>query len=93
MEKPKNISFLRLKLAMRLKTLRERTGEPLKKIAAELGVSVATVNSWECGSRFPSAEHLERLARWYGVRPCILVRNDHVKCPETCRAHKIWNDT
>jgi DNA-binding transcriptional regulator YiaG len=45
---------------------------PLKKVAADLGVCVATVNKWERGERFPSGCHLGLLAQYTGLPPCRL---------------------
>ena len=54
----------------RLRAWRERNGLPLKAIASDLGVSVATVSAWERGDRFPSGQHLEMLARQYKLCVC-----------------------
>jgi transcriptional regulator with XRE-family HTH domain len=45
---------------------------PLKKIAKDLGVSIATVNSWESGKRFPTGYNFEMLVDYTGVPPCRL---------------------
>jgi transcriptional regulator with XRE-family HTH domain len=45
---------------------------PLKKIARDLGLSIATINSWESGKRFPTGYNLEMLADYTGVPPCRL---------------------
>jgi DNA-binding transcriptional regulator YiaG len=46
---------------------------PLRKIAKDLGISIATVNSWESGQRFPTGRHLERIVDYTGVPPCRLL--------------------
>lgn len=45
---------------------------PLKKIAGDLGVAVATVNAWELGKRFPTGHNFEMLVNYTGVPPCKL---------------------
>jgi len=58
---------------------------PLKKVAADLGVSIATVNSWEAGKRFPTGRHFEMLANYTGVPPCRLFCVMADKCiPSDC---------
>jgi transcriptional regulator with XRE-family HTH domain len=58
---------------------------PLKQIAQDLGVSVATVNSWELGKSFPTGRHFEMLAEYTGVAPCRLFCEMADKCvPPDC---------
>ncbi len=45
---------------------------PLKQVAADLGVSIGTVNNWESGKRFPTGRHFELLAEYTGLPPCRL---------------------
>ena len=45
---------------------------PLRQIAKDVGVSIATVNSWESGKRFPTGRRLEMLSNYTGVPPCRL---------------------
>jgi transcriptional regulator with XRE-family HTH domain len=51
---------------------RRKNNIPLKKIARDLGVAVATVNAWELGKRFPTACNFEMLVNYSGVPPCKL---------------------
>ena len=44
----------------------------LKVVAAELGISAATVNYWEKGKRFPSAGHFQTVVDYTGLPPCRL---------------------
>ena len=44
----------------------------LKEMAADLGVSVSTVEGWESGHRFPSGSHLTRLSDYTGLPVCKL---------------------
>jgi len=46
---------------------------PLRKIARDFGLSIATVNSWESGRRFPTGRHLERIVDYTGVPACRLL--------------------
>lgn len=41
----------------------------LKQIAADLGVAVSTVSSWELGKRFPSEEHFQALVNYTRLPP------------------------
>lgn len=67
---------VRAALASRLKRLRIASGHPLKRIAFELEIPLSTLSAWENGTRFPSAESLERIAKWHGIRPCQLLNPD-----------------
>jgi len=52
---------------------REIKGQPLKKIAAELGVTESTISQWANGRRFPKIEQLEAFAQLSGVPlSCLL---------------------
>jgi transcriptional regulator with XRE-family HTH domain len=58
---------------------------PLRQIAKDLGVSIATVNTWESGKRFPAGRNLETLANYTGVPPCRLFCVMANKCvPSEC---------
>jgi transcriptional regulator with XRE-family HTH domain len=58
----------------------------LKEIAAELGISVSTVNSWELGERFPTGEHFQALVNYTRVPPCRLFCILADKCvPAKCQ--------
>jgi hypothetical protein len=58
---------------------------PLKKIARDLGLSIATINSWESGTRFPTGYNLEMLANYTSVPPCRLLCVMADKCvPAAC---------
>jgi transcriptional regulator with XRE-family HTH domain len=52
----------------------------LRKIAKDLGVSIATANSWESGQRFPTGRHLEKIVDYTGVPPCQLLCRITHKC-------------
>jgi transcriptional regulator with XRE-family HTH domain len=45
---------------------------PLRKIAKDFCLSIATINSWESGRHFPTGHHFEMLADYTGVPPCRL---------------------
>jgi transcriptional regulator with XRE-family HTH domain len=58
---------------------------PLKKIARDLGVSIATVSSWELGRRFPTGCNFELLVEYTGLPPCKLFCVMADKCvPADC---------
>ena len=64
---------------------REKHNFPLKQIAIELGVSIATVQAWESGQRFPTARHFEMIAEYTQVPPCRLFCFMSDKCvPSEC---------
>ena len=57
----------------------------MRKIAKDLGVSIATVSSWESGKRFPTGRHLEKIVDYTGVPPCRLFCVMADKCvPAEC---------
>lgn len=63
---------------------------PMKQVAADLDVSIATVSAWESGARFPTGRHFERIAAYTDVPPCRLfcVRTD--KClPDECLSPRV----
>lgn len=64
---------IRAGFATAFRTWRLKNSVPLKKIAGDLGLSIATINSWESGTRFPSGYNLELLANYTNVPPCRLL--------------------
>ena len=76
---------IRAAFATSFRNWRLKENIPLKKIAADLGVSIATVNSWESGKYFPTGRSLEMLADYTGVPPCRLFCVMADKCvPAEC---------
>jgi transcriptional regulator with XRE-family HTH domain len=76
---------IRASFATAFRTWREKNNIPLKKVAKELSLSIATVNSWEQGKRFPTGRNLEMLANYTGVPPCRLFCVMADKCvPAEC---------
>lgn len=64
---------------------RRKNKIPLKQIAKDLRLSVATINAWELGQRFPSGQNFERLVDYTGVPPRKLFRVMADKCvPVNC---------
>jgi len=67
--------------AAKMRNWRRSSRMPMKEVAMDIGISVATVSEWEHGNRFPSVEHLlaiSRLARM--PAPCLICgTNSH--CP------------
>ena len=58
---------------------------PLKTIAKDLGLSVATISSRELGQRFPSGYNFEMLVNYTGLPPCRLFCVVADKCvPSEC---------
>ena len=76
---------VRTNFATAFRNWRLRNNIPLKVVAMDLGVSIATVNTWESGKRFPSGYNLEMLANYIGVAPCRLFCLMADKCvPAQC---------
>ena len=76
---------VRSSFAAAFRTWRLKSKLPLKTIAKELGVAVATINAWELGHRFPSARNFEMLVEYSGVPPCRLFCIMADKCvPADC---------
>lgn len=76
---------IRASFATAFKNWRRKNNIPLKQIAADLGLSVATISSWELGERFPSGRNFERLADYTGEPPCRLFCIMADKCiPAEC---------
>jgi transcriptional regulator with XRE-family HTH domain len=76
---------IRINFAKAFGAWRKKSNLPLKKIAADLGISLSTVNSWELGQRFPTAEHFQALVNYTGIPPCRLFCLMADKCvPAEC---------
>ena len=76
---------IRASFATAFRNWRLKNKIPLKKIAKELGVSIATVNAWEQGKRFPTGYNFEVLVNYSGVPPCRLFCVMADKCvPSEC---------
>ena len=58
-----SVDNLRLILGLKLKTLRQDRGAPLKEVAERAGVSVSYLSELEKGKKYPKAEKLVDLAR------------------------------
>ena len=82
-QKPNFHSDIRASFATAFSTWRRKNNIPLKKVAKDLGLSVATVNSWELGARFPTGYNFELLVNYTGVPPCKLVCVMADKCVPT----------
>jgi transcriptional regulator with XRE-family HTH domain len=63
---------VRASFATAFRNWRLKNNMPLKEVAMDLGVSIATVNTWESGKRFPTGRHFELLINYLGVPPCRL---------------------
>ena len=84
-QEPKLHCDIRASFATAFRNWREKNNIPLKKIAKELGVSIATVNAWESGKRFPTGYNFEMLVDYTGLPPCKLFCVMADKCvPADC---------
>ena len=82
---PKFQCDVRSSFATAFRTWRLQNNLPLKKIASDLGIAVATVNAWELGRRFPTGRNFEMLVNYSGVPPCKLFCIMADKCvPAEC---------
>jgi transcriptional regulator with XRE-family HTH domain len=63
---------IRASFATAFRNWRRRNDIPLKQVASDLGLSIATINKWERGERFPSGHNFEMLADYTGEPPCRL---------------------
>ena len=76
---------IRASFAAAFRTWRIKNNIPLKKIAKDLGLSVATIDSWELGKRFPTGYNFEMLVNYTGLPPCRLFCVMADKCvPADC---------
>ena len=83
---PKKSHFhcdIRASFATAFSTWRQKNNLPLKKVAKDLGLSVATINSWELGKRFPTGYNFEMLTDYTGLPPCRLFCVMADKCVPT----------
>jgi hypothetical protein len=63
---------VRTSFALAFSNWRQRNRIPQKKVAADLGLSITTINKLELGKRFPAGRHFE-LVMYTGEPPCRLV--------------------
>ena len=76
---------VRASFAMAFRNWRLKNDVPLKKVAKDLGLSVATISSWELGRRFPTGCNFEILVNYTGLPPCRLFCVMADKCvPNEC---------
>jgi len=66
--------------AKRLKNWRSTRHLPLKHMATDLGVSMATLSQWENGHRFPTMSNLETIARYMDTHVCCLLYDGDGSC-------------
>jgi transcriptional regulator with XRE-family HTH domain len=74
---------IRASFACAFSNWRRKNKLPLKKVAADLGVSISTVNLWESGKRFPGSRNFEMLLDYTGLPPCKLFCVMADKCVPT----------
>ncbi|MBI5397263.1 MAG: helix-turn-helix transcriptional regulator [Verrucomicrobia bacterium] len=78
----------RARMSRLLKDWRGRNHLPLKKIAADLGVTGATWSRWESGDRFPEPDQIRALADYIGVPVCRFFCDDDWQCPGCVRRQR-----
>jgi transcriptional regulator with XRE-family HTH domain len=72
--------------AQAFRNWRLKNNIPLKQVAMDLGVSIATVYSWESGTRFPTGRHFRMLTDYTGLPPCRLFCVMADQCiPQECQ--------
>ena len=85
---PKKAQFrcdIRGSFATAFRNWRRKNNIPLKQVAADLGLSIATISKWELGKRFPTGRNFEMLAEYTGQPPCKLFCIMADKCvPADC---------
>jgi transcriptional regulator with XRE-family HTH domain len=57
---------IRASFATAFRNWRLKETIPLKQVATDPGVSIATVNTWESGKCFPAGRHFEMVADFCG---------------------------
>jgi DNA-binding transcriptional regulator YiaG len=84
-QRPQFQCDVRASFACAFSNWREKNNVPLKQVARDLGLSVATVNGWELGKCFPTGYNLEVLVKYTGLPPCKLFCVMADKCvPADC---------
>lgn len=84
-QQPRLRCDLRATFATAFKSWRLKQNIPLKQLAADLGLSAATISMWELGKRFPTDHHLELLMDYTAMPPCRLFCVMADKCvPAEC---------
>ena len=71
---------IRASFANTFKNCRRKHNIPPKQIATDFALSVASINSWELGERFPTGCNFERSADKTGELPCRRFRRLADKC-------------
>ena len=56
-----------------IRELRKRAGMQQKELAADVGVSVATVSDWETGKKEPTGDRLKRLSEIFDVDALVIL--------------------
>jgi transcriptional regulator with XRE-family HTH domain len=69
-------------LARALRDWRAQNGFPLKKVAAEFGVTEATWSRWESGDRFPTHAVIQPLANFVKLPVCRFFCTVEPRCPQ-----------
>jgi hypothetical protein len=80
---PNSHCDIRASFATAFSTGRRKQDIPLRQVAMDFGLSVATINSWELGQRFPTGANFGMLADYTGLPPCQLFCVMAEKCVPT----------
>jgi transcriptional regulator with XRE-family HTH domain len=62
----------------RLKRARKKLGKSQQQIANEVGCTQPLVSQWENGDGLPPTERVRAVAAAYGLRPELLLPDEHV---------------
>jgi len=65
--------------------VKDQGNPPIKKVAADFGVTPATWSRWETGDRFPAPKLIQRLADFLGIPPCRFFCGPDWHCPRCVR--------
>ena len=63
-------------LAENIKQIREQHGLTQKEFAEAVGVSAATVSTWEIGTRQPRMGVIEKISRLYDIRKSDIIEDE-----------------
>ena len=64
------------RFAVRLRTLRERSGMSVAELAEQTGIPKKTIFNWESGLRTPPVESFPKLAEMFGVKVRTLLPDE-----------------
>ncbi|QLL70257.1 helix-turn-helix transcriptional regulator [Lactobacillus sp. 3B(2020)] len=59
-------------MAVDLKILRIKKGLSQQEMSKQIGISQATISSWEQGQSIPSGKNIKKLASFFGVNADVI---------------------